>query len=228
MKYFRYKQICRLNFFGYDDELSNVSTSYYNTPFKKLTIPEINTKLLRFRIENLKDIKLSQHAKLTLESVFIPSIFDLNNSRKVLPLTILKLKNLSDSNNYDSTNSNSDGTVIFSGCLESETQNIQTLTGTSILPAHKTGLNFINTNADKLYTFTIPQNFTNNSIFEFEILYHMLVTKNLTLSEDAIFFQRFQCSLVIYDVEEAELLSSAGEEVDFSKIKPQLPVKPKY
>ena len=39
---------------------------------------EINTKLLRFRINNLHNIKLSQNAKLILESVYLPCIFDNN------------------------------------------------------------------------------------------------------------------------------------------------------
>jgi hypothetical protein len=34
MKFFRYKQVARLNFSGIDDELNNEPTSYYNTKFK--------------------------------------------------------------------------------------------------------------------------------------------------------------------------------------------------
>jgi hypothetical protein len=76
MKYLRYKQVCRLNFSGIDDELIDVNTGYYNTKLKRINNQEINTKLLRFRIDNLRDIKLSQNAKLILESVFLPSVFD--------------------------------------------------------------------------------------------------------------------------------------------------------
>jgi hypothetical protein len=45
---------------GSDDELNNVASSYYNTKFKLFDNTEVNTKLLRFRINNLRDIKLSQ------------------------------------------------------------------------------------------------------------------------------------------------------------------------
>ena len=31
MKFFKYKQVCRLNFCGIDDELNNIASSYYNT-----------------------------------------------------------------------------------------------------------------------------------------------------------------------------------------------------
>ena len=34
MKFFRYKEVARLNFVGTDDELINVDSSYYNTKFK--------------------------------------------------------------------------------------------------------------------------------------------------------------------------------------------------
>jgi hypothetical protein len=63
MKFLRYKQVGRLNFFGIDDELNAEPSSYYNTKFKLFNNTELNTKLLRFRINNLRDLKLSQHAK---------------------------------------------------------------------------------------------------------------------------------------------------------------------
>jgi len=34
MKFFRYKQVARLNFSGIDDELNDVDSSYYNTKQK--------------------------------------------------------------------------------------------------------------------------------------------------------------------------------------------------
>ena len=58
MKFFRYKQVCRLNFSGIDDELNLVASSYYNTKYKLFENEEVNTKLLRFRINNLSDVKL--------------------------------------------------------------------------------------------------------------------------------------------------------------------------
>ncbi len=48
MKIFRYKEVARLNFIGFEDELNNDATSYYNTKFKLQNNNEINTKLLRF------------------------------------------------------------------------------------------------------------------------------------------------------------------------------------
>jgi len=76
MKFFRYKQVGRINFIGIDDELNNVESSYYTTKLKLFNNTEINTKLLRFRINNLQDLKLSQNAKIILESCYVPSIVD--------------------------------------------------------------------------------------------------------------------------------------------------------
>ena len=58
--------------------MNDVDSSYYNTKFKLFDNNEINTKLLRFRINNLRDIKLSQNAKLILESIYLPTINDAN------------------------------------------------------------------------------------------------------------------------------------------------------
>jgi hypothetical protein len=62
MKFLGYKQACSLNFMGSDDELNNVASSYYNTKFKLFNNNEVNTKLLRFRINNFRDTELSQNA----------------------------------------------------------------------------------------------------------------------------------------------------------------------
>ena len=92
MKFFRYKQVCRVNFCGVDDELNNVASSYYNTKFKLFNNNEVNTKLLRFRINNLSDIKLSQNAKIILESIYIPSIIDNGLNIKHNSNIIVRLK----------------------------------------------------------------------------------------------------------------------------------------
>ena len=93
MKFFRYKQVARLTFMGIDDEYNNVASSYYNTKLKLFNNTEINTKLLRFRINNLSDVQLSQNAKIILESIYIPSIIDNDLNIKHNSNIILRLKN---------------------------------------------------------------------------------------------------------------------------------------
>ncbi len=38
-------------------------------------------------------------------------------------------------------------------------------------------------------------------------------------------FYKFQCSLVIYDEDETELISNDSNTVDFNKFKPHFPIK---
>ena len=76
MKFWRYKQEARLTFMGIDDEYKNVASSFYNTKLKLFNNTEINTKLLRFGINNLHNIELSQNANQILESVYLPCVFD--------------------------------------------------------------------------------------------------------------------------------------------------------
>ena len=218
MKFFRYKQVARLNFSGIDDELNNEPTSYYNTKFKLLNNNEINTKLLRFRIDNLSDIKLSQNAKLILESVFISTVEDAALDIKHNSNIILRLKNLNDSNCYNSDDNNY--SILFSHCFASR-QVPGTIANTY---SFERGLSFVNPSPDKLYTFTIPNNFTNNTIFEFELIFLMRTGLNLSVADRSSFY-KFQCSFIICDVDEEELISNDSNTVDLSKFKPHFPLK---
>ena len=238
MKFFRHKQVCRLNFFGIDDELNNDASSYYNTKTKIYNNTEINTKLLRFRINNLRDIKLSQNAKLILESVYIPSIIDNTFDIKHNPYIILRLKTISDSTCYDSSRDNNCAPIIFSHCVQSRpTTFTQTSTGVLVGPTttytnqsynsvkFDSGISFFNPSPDKLYNFTIPNTFTNNTVFEFELIYDMNTGVNIVPFDDRAEFYRFQCSLIICDVDEEDLVSSASNTVDYDKFKPHFPLK---
>ena len=86
------------------------------------------------------------------------------------------------------------------------------------------GLSFVNPSPDKLYTFTIPNNFTNNTIFEFELIFLMRTGLNLSVADRSSFY-KFQCSFIICDVDEEELISNDSNTVDLSKFKPHFPLK---
>ena len=237
MKFFRYKQVARLNFSGIDDELNNDATSYYNTKFKLFDNDEINTKLLRFRINNLRDIKLSQNAKLILESIYLPTVIDDASDIKHNSNIVVRLKNISDSNCFDSSNDNN-YPIIFAYCVQSRQQRV-VLTNTTTLAgavntynnnietrnAFDNGITFFNPSPDKLYNFTISNTFTNNTVFEFEIIYEMDNGINIVRADDSTEFYKFQCSFIICDVDEEELISNDSNTVDLSKFKPHFPLK---
>lgn len=238
MKFFRYKQVGRINFIGIDDELNNVESSYYTTKFKLFNNTEINTKLLRFRINNLHDLKLSQNAKIILESCYIPTInddaFDVKHNASIT----LKFKNVSDSKCYDSGNDNNGSTIIFSHAIQSRPMTIiqqidSTLAGAvttynnliTNTNKYDTGISFFNPAPEKLYNFVIPNTFTNNAVFEFEIIYDMIIGTNLVRADDRAEFYKFQCSFIICDYDEEELISNDSNEVDYKKFGPHFPLK---
>jgi hypothetical protein len=238
MKFFRYKQVGRLSFIGIDDELNNEPSSYYNTKFKLFDNTEINTKLLRFRINNLRDMKLSQNAKIILESCYIPAIIDNALDVKHNSNIILKFKNVSDSKCYDSSNDNNGSTVIFTHSIQSRPQTIVSTIDTTLVGAVSTfnnniantnkfdnGISFFNPSPDKLYNFTIANTFTNNTVFEFELVYDMQVGVDIDRPNDRGEFYKFQCSFIICDYDEEELISNDSNEVDYAKYKPHFPLK---
>jgi hypothetical protein len=48
---------------------------------------------------------------------------------------------------------------------------------------------------------------------------------NLVLADDNELFYKFQCSFIICDVDEEELISNDSNTVDLSKFKPHFPLK---
>jgi len=48
---------------------------------------------------------------------------------------------------------------------------------------------------------------------------------NIVMADDSQEFFKFQCSLVIYDEDEHELISTDSNTVDFNKFKPHFPLK---
>ena len=75
-----------------------------------------------------------------------------------------------------------------------------------------------------MYNFDIPnQNFLNQNVLEFELIYYVKNGNDLTTGDD-IDFLNFQCSLVIYDIDEEELLLKDTDEVNFKLMKPQNPI----
>ena len=150
----------------------------------------------------------------------------------------MRLKNISDSKCFNSSNDNESSPIIFSHSVQSRPEPIVRTLTTTLAGAvstynnqalninyYNTGISFFNPSPDKLYNFTIPNTFTNNAIFEFEITYEMNVGDNLVLADDNELFYKFQCSLIICDEEEQDLISNDSNTVDFDKFKPHFPLK---
>ena len=189
MKYYRYKQLQRLTFFGYDDILKTTESL---TKTSKQTIANgvnVDTKTLRFNVNKISSIQLSQYAKLVVESLSCPLLTEGGHERNG-PITI-RMNNLN-THAYDSENNGFSNTLIYI----SEGQTAVTRTP------------FINPSPEMLYNFSIDQHFFKNGYIELQITY-----PDVPLTIDAL--NRFYISFVVYDVDEEDLLLKDTPEVDF-------------
>jgi hypothetical protein len=185
MKFYRYKQVQRLTFFGYDDILKLDNDSLLKTSEQTGIGINFDTKRLRFDVNKIASVQLSHNARIVLESVYLPT---LAAATRNAPFTV-RMNNLN-SNSYDSENKGYNTTLVYTNDI--------------------TGTTFQNTSENMLYNFNIDQHFFKNGYIDFQITYP---NDTITLAS----FSRFYISLVVYDVNEEELLLKDTPEVDFKK-----------
>jgi hypothetical protein len=162
MKYYRYKQVQRLTFFGYDDILKNDNNSLSKTSAQTTAVNVYNdTKRLRFDINKIAGVPLSHNARIVLESVYLPTVGVRN-----APFTV-RMTNLS-SNSYDSENKGYNSTLVYTN--------------------DTTGSTFNNTSNELFYNFGIDQHFFKNGYIDFQITYP---NANITLTSFSKFYISF-------------------------------------
>lgn len=83
MKYYRYKQVQRLTFFGYDDIFKTDNASLSKTSAQTTAVDIYDTKRLRFDVNKIASVQLSHNARIILESVHLP----INTNIKSINLT---------------------------------------------------------------------------------------------------------------------------------------------
>ena len=197
MKFYRYKQVQRLTFFGYDDILKTDQTSFLKTSPQTTNVNvQYDTKRLRFDVNKIASIQLSQNARIVLESIGLPALFDQFNERHA-PVTV-RMNNLS-SNSYDSENKGYNTTLIYT------TNNF--------------GDQFTNTSNELFYNFSIDQNFFKNGYIDLQITY-----PNIQMGDDYEDFidnvlPKFYISFVVYDINEEELLLKDTPDVDYNNFR---------
>ena len=190
MKFYRYKQLQRLTFFGFDDVLHDDPASFSKKSQQSTTAGVDNdTKILRFNINRLFQTHLSQNAKIVIEQLYLPATVAVRAG----PITI-RMNNLN-TQSHDSQNNGFNKTLIYVTEFGDET--------------------FQNHSPEMLYNFSISQNFFQNGFVEFEIQY-----PDIDVLLD--FFDRFYISLVVYDIDEQDLLLKDTPEVDFKNVGPQV------
>ena len=200
MKFYRYKQVQRLTFFGYDDVYVNDASSLSKKSPQSITAGVNNdTKLLRFNIKQLFHTQLSANARIVIESLSLPEIA----AARAGPITV-RMNNLN-THAYDSQNAGLNATLIYA------------------TEGHIAQMPFQNNFPEILYNYSISPNFFQNGYIEFSITYpdnDVLIT-NVAAGTIAG-TSRFYISLVVYDIDEQDLLLKDTPEVYFKNFGPHI------
>jgi len=220
-------QKARIVCYGVDDELRDDASSIFSTDIKSLNYPvpapiapnlvpiientrtgveavgfttRLNTKRFKYSLNpNLKNLNLSNNARLVIESITIPNVIsDLYLQSKCVNNVILKLKGISNHNIWDSSTKGKGSSVIFTCPILLNTQGFGTTLETNVagigasqpdlitsqqkarLNCDNNGYLFINTSPSTLYNFPITEDFFKNGVLEFELIYDIGNIRRLT------------------------------------------------
>ena len=223
MKFYRYKQLQRLTFFGYDDIYNtNVSSLYRKSPQSRtVEIPAIAPVAA---VAYAAGPPIIYAAPAIEAEAAIPPVtndtkvlrFNLNklystqltqNAKIVIeqlylpgfqgtrtgPITI-RMNNLN-THSYDSQNKGYNSTLLYISEL-----------GDTVFENHS---------PEMLYNFSISQNFFQNGFIEFEVTYP---DNEVELTD----LNRFYITLVVYDIDEQELLLKDTPDVDYKSFGPHV------
>jgi len=147
MKFYRYKQVQRLTFFGFDDSLIGDVGSLSKKSAQSQADINHDTKTLRFNFPQLHYVPLSQNAKIVIERLHLENI--VGGRVRGGPITV-RMNNLN-TKSYDSQRNGLNSTLLYS--TEAPLEQFQ------------------NNYPKILYNFSIPQNFLQNGYVELEVTY---------------------------------------------------------
>ena len=171
MKFIKYKQVARITLYGFDDlysgNVSSVFTENLNSFRFKNNVDASgniignNAKRMRFQIKGLDNVKLSEHARLCIESLFIPIIYDLDDDRKSISQSILRMSNLSSINCFDTHGNGQADPVIFTAQTSITLQRVRNEDDNTIMSYQNSNQPqvFYNPYPEILYNFPISSNF---------------------------------------------------------------------
>jgi hypothetical protein len=234
MKFIKYKQVARITLYGFDDLLRDNASSVYTEPLKSEFFTQNinagvqvgnNAKRMRFKIQGLDNVKLSDNARFCMESINVPILYDGNDDRKSMGQTIVRMSNLSSINCFDTHGNGQTDPVIFTAQTHPSQQRLGTLTNNAIYANTESSPVFYNPYPKMLYNFPISRNFLNNRFFDFTFIMQFMPRDFIDLTDDQQYFDMFHISFIVYDLDEEELLLTSTQDVDFKKLGETLPRK---
>ncbi len=115
MKYTKFKEILHFTFFGSDDELRGMASSFSTTPPISIALGGASdTKTLRFRFTPFNDVILSNFARIVIQCVNIPATGDVVGDAGTLgaPFTI-RTTSITNYKSFDSQNNGTNPLLTF-------------------------------------------------------------------------------------------------------------------
>ena len=190
MKFYKYKQLQRCTFFGFDDlNLTDDRSVIKTSPQSEATIIE-DTKIFKFNINRLFQKQLSQNAKIVIESIYLPTY-----GTKAGPITV-RMNNIN-TNAHDSQNNGFNSPLIYH--------------------SEDTGFQFNNTNPELFYNFNISNNFFQNGTIEIQVTYPNIELAPISLVRFNISFVVYDIDeqdLLLKDTPDVDL-KNFGPQVNF-------------
>lgn len=181
MKYIKYKQICRFTFFGTDDELRNNASSFSKTSSMSDAAVNFDTKRLRFRFTPMNSVDLSQYAKICIEALYLPATTAVTNQLGVnlTGMVSIRTSSLSSVNNYDTENNGNNSLLVYWTNFPNSM--------------------WYNNYPETMYNFPITKTFLQQGQLDLMITYPISAGNVQVLD-------KFTLSVIIYDIDEEDLL----------------------
>ncbi len=253
-------QKAKITVLGIDDELKEDASSIYTTEIKSSYFPvpapvlpaagqnidgvlfgieavafntRKNTKRYKFNMNTyFNNLKLSQKAKIIIESICIPNVMSESFIQsKCVNNIVLKMKGINNTCIWDSSTRGKGSSIIFSSPILLNSQGFgATQVNTNpdqLAPSNKPRLNsdnngylFINPSPNTLYNYPIGDEFLRNGILEFELIYDVgncwknnannnnfyYVPQTLDITTDKNDLEAFMISMIVMDEEDEDTI----------------------
>lgn len=198
---------------------------------KPSTFEKKNTKRYLFNIDrNIKQLKLSDKARLAIKSITIPTVISKSYLQsKAINNVIIKMIPIPMDRYISDSSLSSGNPILFSIPLKTNSQGFGVTYNADQNPdklelAQKPRLNtdnngylFINPNPDYLYNFSINQSFLDNGYFEFEVIYDIgevfqdyvtantfnFIQETLDYNTDRDNLEGFNINFIITDIDDS-------------------------
>ena len=195
----KYKQVCRLQFFG-DDNIYDNARFQYSTVNTSI----INAIRLRFDLRgNLGDVVLSKNARIIVESAYIQALT--NTTSRV---AVLRLVTSTEDKTFDSKKGINGNPILF--CLNlSATVNALT----TLYYAH-----------DMYYCLNIPSNFLSKGFIEMELEVPSQTSLSIAFVNNLANFC-FSFLIIDYDPE-LTLDNTLAPPIDYNNYNVNIPIRP--